>query len=314
MSIMFIRNTAVVIIDFAKSVEEKEVLTFIRASCVESRKVQFLGLQSTPFLKGIIDTLAREGYETALREATRQPCVELVSLGEFAHADVIVINRDAQSLFGALKAVGAVYQQQEGGLAAFEVDALLLHGGSGEEGARMSRSAHLLAEGLASVPSLPPSLADFTDFLINQLFHYFIGCVEQHPAAFVELEQFPRAEGLAAGAKEVASGVWVVDARTTDIANFSRLVTPMKFMPGCKITLVRQKGASADKEGGPKLGLIHFDADMKVVDSQTFPATDLPQEITTILAQFPNLDMSDALFDGLLVPAFQRIFGPPTHV
>jgi hypothetical protein len=313
MLIIIIKRVPVLFIDFSSVDDASHALAFVRASCDDGRLVVFLGMKSTPLLRTAIDALEKEGYTVVFREAVDQPCSDLVSVGEFAHANAIVGNRDALSLLGAMKALGLVYDQQDGGIQAFDTDAEIISGHDDEQ-SRLSRIAHLLVEAQTMLPTFPASMAQFSAFIWGTFFNAFIGCVYRHGPALDQLEKFRNAEGLAAKAIEIAAGVWTVDARKATKPDFAALTDAMGKLPGRKMALIRKKGPNAEQPGGPRLGVLLIDEAAKQVDAQSFGLQDLPPELAALIEQSPDLDVPDALWNEVVVPAFRRIFGPPTHV
>jgi len=291
-----------------------DALKFLRTYCVDGKSIVFLGVQSTPGLSSMISILRAEGYEAVLRERVdRKTCTDLVTVGEFADATLIICDRDVDSLFGALKAIGLVYHEQDGGLAAFDGDATII-AGCGDEQMRLSRTAHLLVEAQAGLPSLPEYMADFSTYLWGRLFDCFIASVGQNADALRRLENFLSVEVLAAKAVEIAAGVWVVDARETPPPDFHGLIEAMGQLPNRVMTLVRQRGRSTRTDGAPELGLLRIDQDGKPADFQRFTADELSPELAAFLEGSPGLDVSDAFWNENVVPVFLRLFGPPTHV
>jgi hypothetical protein len=313
---MFINivNRVSIIFDSDSIFEDAETLKFLRAYCSNAKSMLFLGIKSTPGLSSIVADLKEEGYQVDWRESVEgRTYSDLVTLGEFAQVKLIFCNRDVQWLLAAMKAIGAVYDQQDGGGEAFAIDAAII-AGQGDEEMRLSRLAHLLMEAQASLPSFPPSMGEFADHMWGRLFDYFASGVGRHAEAVRRLETFGRVEGLAAKAVEIAAGVWVVDARESPPPHFGQLIEAMGLLPGRVMTLVRQRVPGEKPAGGPELGLLLMDAEGgQPAEFQRFKANELPPELAAVIAASPGLDMSDALWYQSVVPVFRRLFGPPTH-
>src|SRR5271156_6599934 len=121
---MFINivNRVSIIFDSDSIFEDAETLKFLRAYCSNAKSMLFLGIKSTPGLSSIVADLKEEGYQVDWRESVEgRTYSDLVTLGEFAQVKLIFCNRDVQWLLAAMKAIGAVYDQQDGGGEAFAI-------------------------------------------------------------------------------------------------------------------------------------------------------------------------------------------------
>jgi len=304
------------VVGWSSFFSQGNALEFLRTYCnPDDKTIVFLGLEAEEPLNSVVAVLREEGYRVELRQPEPgKTLASLVTLGEFAKASLVVGRRDLAFLFAALKGIGLVYQQQEGGLASFDADATILAGfGDDDETMRLSREAHLLVEARAAIPVLPESMADFTNYLWGRLFDYFISSFERRVEALRSLENFPRVEGLAAKAVEVAGGIWVVDARESPTPDFRGLMEAMEHLPQPVVALVRQRGLASTDGKPPKLGIAFVDQERRKADFDAFAAEGLSPELADILKASPDLDMADTAWDLTVVPAFRRMFGPPTH-
>jgi hypothetical protein len=293
--------------------DDGNALKFLRSYCGEGKSIVFFGMKLTHSLDFISGALKGEGFDLTVREPVDgKAYTDLVQVGEFAQATLIICERNVQSLLGALKGIGLTYHEQDGGVPAFDTDATIM-AGYGDAEMRLSRMAHLLVEAQAAIPALPESMADFADYLWGQMFDYYISCVGRNAEALKRLENFPRVECLAATAKEIAGGVWVVDARERPTASFAGLMNAIGHLPDRVIGLVRMRGRSSQAGGSPKLGIALVDEEQRMVDFKAFAPDQLPPELAAIIAESPDLDVPDKVWSETVIPAFQRKFGPPKH-
>lgn len=181
---------------------------------------------------------------TTARRSAHPACSSLVDIGEFGDCAAIVADPDPDGLSAACKATGIVYDDANGGVRQFDIDAAIMDGPlSGQlAGSPLSQ---LLVKGFTTVT---PASVDRprSDLEMSELFALYVAAVQGNCSARTQLERLAldfqsrveAALSLGATAVEVVPGALFVDVTGQQRYDPVTLTGTLERQPGCRLTII----------------------------------------------------------------------------
>jgi hypothetical protein len=264
------------------------------------------------------------GVDATISDRGAHPaCSLLVLLGEFAGDETLLViaDPDADGLMGAMRALGVVYSNADGGETAFNQDAALLDGPKSKQGG-LSDLGRLLGIGWSTLPAMNPANLAPYQTAVSELFAQFVAAVGGDGPARTALEArvvqyeaaVAEATRLADTATQVATGVWLVDTTRGARYDLGTLTGTLEAKPGCVVTIIRKKdGPIAAK---PQHGGVQYSCS---VPTQHQPAVNLQDLLPSGFTSSPDvglisnttflLHLSEGVWTATVLPALQQRFG-----